>query len=120
MMRWLPAEEVLCEWAILGQSGQELYVWVVCTGPIRGNLHHSEDESPVVIRFEADGTVQGVERPGISAPWGTDMHKMFPVDVQEKYYRGLIYFKELTDHLHWRLEHPDEPPLIVLSATPRP
>jgi hypothetical protein len=120
MMSPLPPEEVLCEWEILGQSGQELYIWVTCEGPIRGNLQHSGGDTPAVIRLAADGTVQGVKLPGISSPWVTDMHKMFPLDVQEKYYRRLINFKELTDHLHWRLEHPDEPPLIVLSATPGP
>ena len=33
-LSYLPAEEVICEWDILGRSDQEVYVWAVCEGPV--------------------------------------------------------------------------------------
>ena len=115
--------EFLCEWEILGQSNQEIYVWTVCmtiasdasTG--RPSLHST---MPVVIHTQADGSVESVEIPRGGNDYAADIRRMFPPEAQEKYFEGLIHFQELTDHLNWRREHPEEPPLIVLSATPTP
>jgi hypothetical protein len=59
-----------------------------------------------------------VEIPGIH--YADDIRQMFPTDAQERYFDGLIHFQELTDHVRWRREHPEEPPLIILNATPTP
>ena len=115
--------EFLCEWEILGRSNQEIYVWTVCmtiasdasTG--RPSLHST---MPVVIHIQADGSVESVEIPGGGTHYAADIRRMFPADAAEKYFDGLIHFQELTDHLHWRREHPEEPPLIVLHANPTP
>ena len=117
------ADQFLCEWEILGRSNQEVYVWTVCmtiasdasTG--RPSLHST---MPVVIHIQAAGSVQSVEIPGGGTHYAADIRRMFPADAAEKYFDGLIHFQELTDHLNWRREHPEEPPLIVLSATPIP
>jgi hypothetical protein len=34
LLSFLPPEEVLCEWEILGRSDQKVYVWAVCTSII--------------------------------------------------------------------------------------
>ena len=117
------ADQFLCEWEILGRSSQEVYVWTVCmtiasdasTG--RPSLHST---MPVLIHIQADGSIQSVEIPGGGTNYSADIRRMFPADAAEKYFDGLIHFQELTDHLNWRREHPEEPPLIVLSATPTP
>jgi len=113
-------ESVLCEWEILGQSDQEVYVWAVCMSIFSvvstGLPYHAE--MPAVIHIGTDGAVQSVEIPGIH--YGPDIIRMFPPDAEEKYFDRLIHFQELTDHLNWRREHPEEPPLIVFSPTPTP
>jgi len=113
--------EFLCEWEILGRSDQEVYVWAVCmsifsAGVNSGLPYHAE--IPAVIHIGADGVVQNVEIPGGGSSYASDIRRMFPPEAQEKYFEGLIHFQELRDHLRWRREHPEEPPLIVLSATP--
>jgi hypothetical protein len=104
-----PPENTLCEWELLGRSGNEVYVWAIC-GEIFG--HRPSLESLVVIYTLDDGSVTGALR--------SEDRSMFPSSVQEKYFGGLIHFQELVDHLRWRQRHPEEPPLIVLSAPPIP
>ena len=104
-----PPESILCEWELLGRSGNEVYVWAIC-GEIFG--HRPSLESLVVIYTLDDGSVAGALR--------SEDRSMFPLNVQEKYFGGLIHFQELVEHLRWRQRHPEEPPLIVLSATPIP
>lgn len=58
----LPPEEVLCEWDILGRSGNDVYVWAVCRDKVGGG------SLPAVIHLETDGgAVQSVERAKIGA-----------------------------------------------------
>jgi hypothetical protein len=106
----LPPEEVLCEWEILGRSGNDVYVWAVCEGKL------TIVSLPVVIHLETDGAVQSVERP---INWSRDIPRLFPPDVIEKFahYQG-GRSGEMREHIEWRRTHPGEPPLIVLSATP--
>jgi len=117
--------EFLCEWEILGRSDQEIYVWAVCmsifsvfsVGDTKLPYHAG---IPAVIHIGTDGVVQNVEIPGGGSSYASDIRRMFPPEAQEKYFGGLIHFQELTDHLNWRREHPEEPPLIVFSPTPTP
>ena len=112
----LSPEEVVCEWEILGQSDKEIYVWAICTGTSGpGTL-----EDPAVIYIEEDGSVQTVKIPRGGTNYASDIREMFPIEAQEKYFSRVFHFKELTDHLYWRQDNPESPPLIVLSATPTP
>jgi len=109
----LPPDEVLCEWDILGRSGNDVYdvyVWAVCEGKL------TIVSLPVVIHLETDGAVQSVERP---INWSRDIPRLFPPDVIEKFahYQG-GRSGEMREHIEWRRTHPGEPPLNVLSATP--
>lgn len=115
-------DEFVCEWEILGQSNQEVYVWTVCMSIFSvgsaGLPYHIE--MPAVIYIGANGTVQSVEIPRGGSHYASDIHRMFPKDAQEKYFGKLIHFQELTDHLRWRREHPEEPPLIIIGIAPTP
>ena len=107
------SELALCEWDNLGQTNQEVYVWAVCE-----NLGGSSVSAPAVIHLGADGSIQNVENP---KHWNSDIPRMFPVDIQEKFndYR-FGRANELGKHLIFREKHPEVPPLIVLSNTPHP
>jgi len=122
-MSFLPPEEVLCEWEILGQSSQKVYVWAACAGTIAttsANGLFPKGEEPAVILLGIDGTVQNVEIPGAGTDYGPDIRRLFPPDVQGKIFNNLIDEGQLLDHLEWRRAHPEEPPWIVLLATPAP
>jgi hypothetical protein len=115
-----PPEEVICEWEILGRSGNEVYVWTVC-GAIRDNRVGLEGLA--IIYVGDNGTIQNVATSGAGGfAFPSEIRNAFSPDVQEKYFNGLIHFQELVDHLRWRQsqENWDEPPLIVINATPKP
>jgi hypothetical protein len=128
LLSFLPREEVICEWDILGRSDQKVYVWAVCTNiissgtsPISGTEIFSSPSIPAVIHLGEDGSVQSVEIPGAGSDYARDISRMFPLDVQEEFNR--YHFgraREMLEHAAWRRTHPEEPPLIVLSATPTP
>lgn len=109
-------ETVLCEWELLGQSGQEIYVWAFCqtTSSIP-----SAKSAPAVVYLGSDGAVQSVETPGDGSFYAPDVHRLFPPDVQEKIFTRLVDVERMRVHIDLRIEHP-EPPLIVLSATSVP
>lgn len=109
-----PIDSVICEWDILGRSEQKVYVYAICAS-VAGS-----DRFPVVIHFRADGTIQNVEIPGRALEWFPDINRMFPLEIQEKfsfYSAFSIRYTEILNHLRYRFDHPEEPPLIVLSAT---
>ncbi len=106
---------VLCEWSILGQSDQEIYVWAVCDSGERGS-------SPAVIYINADGSIQNVKAVNPDSTRGSQIRQLFPPNIQEKIFSNFISTvdEQLIIHLDWRRTHPEEPPLIVFSATPTP
>jgi len=114
--------EFLCEWEILGQSDQEVYVWTVCMSifSIEGVGVPYGGSVPAVIHIGTDGAVQSVKIPGGGTDYASDIRKMFPLDVQERIFNNLINYRQLSEHVEWRREHSEEPPLVVFSATPTP
>ena len=119
ILSYLPQEEVLCEWEILGRSGNDVYMWAVCRGKDSGG------SMPAVIQLESDGSVLSVETAtsttSNNSSWSENIVKLFPPDVREKfaYYNG-GRVKEMEEHIEWRRIHPEEPPLIILAGTPTP
>ena len=112
----------LCEWDILGRFEQKLYVWALCGLPGGGGA-----DIPAIIHINIDGSVQNVEVPSRGSTWKSDINKMFPNEVQEKFdrYTGNSNFygriREMIDHIKYRRQYPEEPPLVVLSSyTPIP
>ncbi len=104
--RYNPEEykDALCEWDILGQSGQEVYVWAACvaakyfTYPAMGFGVVGVEMNPAVIDLEMDGSIREVNVPGVEYDDSNqlpiyDLH-LFPLDVQEKlclhYFSGLV------------------------------
>lgn len=79
---------------------------------------------PAVIHINTDGSVQNVEVPSRGSTWESDINKMFPNGVQEKFdaYTGNSIFdgriKEMIDHIKYREQHPETLPLVVQSSTP--
>ncbi len=127
LLSFRPPEEVICEWELLGRSEQKVYVWAVCTNIISsgtsldGTEIFSSPSIPAVIHLGEDGSVQNVEIPGAGSDYARDISQMFPPDVQKEFNR--YHFgraREMLEHAAWRRTHPEEPPLIVLSATPMP
>ena len=116
LLSFLPPAEVLCEWEILGQSEQKVYVWAICEALGGG---HGAGTS-VVIHLDADGAIKSVEKTGSGSKRISNIRKMFPPDIQEIILNSLMNYRQLSDHLEWRQEHSAEPPLIVFSATPMP
>jgi hypothetical protein len=107
---------VLCEWDILGRSDQGVYVWAVCRAP------GGDDSRPAVIRLGMDGSIQEVEV--LKRSTSSNVDELFPKEVQEKFdiYTGNSLFvgrmKEIIDHINYRRQHPEEPPLVVQSFVP--
>ncbi len=80
----------LCEWDILGRSGQEVYVWAYCA--LRGG---ENGRLPAVIQLGSDGSVQSVKVPEINnSTWDSQILKMFPTVAREKFglYEGNSLF----------------------------
>jgi hypothetical protein len=115
-----PPEKVLCEWELSGQSGQEVYVWAVCkeTDPVAeiSQFFFPVASVPAVIYLGTDGAIQKVEIPEYGTNYLSDFRSMFPLVAQGR----IADIGKMEDHLEFRLTHPEEPPLIVLSATPTP
>lgn len=111
----------LCEWDILGRSGQEVYVWAWCATRGEGG-----GDRPAVIHLDTNGAIQKVTVPAINnSTWVSQIQAMFPEDVREKldlyYFNVCVYCgrpEELRIHLNYRKTHPEEPPLVVLLAMP--
>ena len=107
-------ENLHCEWDILARAGQDVYVWALC-GSSKGT-----DMRPAVIHLRSDGSVRSVEILERGHP--LDVDRLFPEEAQVKFrfYQGNSAFdgrlKEMLDHLYYRETHPEEPPLLVLSA----
>ena len=107
-----PEKPTICEWEILGQAENQMYVWAICSKWGGG----SPFEGLAIIRIEDDGARLSAETMGIGGfGFPSQIREMFPPEVQERYFGGLIHFQELVDHLRWRQSHPEasEPPLIV-------
>jgi phosphate/sulfate permease len=107
-------ENAICEWDILGRSGQEVYVWARCSTP--GTSFYGEKTA--VIRLDADGSIQNVEVPATGASWKSDTLRLFPVDILAKFglYPLSERMTEIISHFYYRQSHPEEPPLIIFSV----
>ena len=122
-LSYLPPEDVLCEWEILGQSRLEVYAWAVCLGlPPKGRseLYAPTASIPAVIHLGLDGSVQSVELPMDNRRnYVEGIREIFPEDVRERISKRAINFGPLSNHVRERRKNPG-PPLIVLLATPQP
>ena len=80
-------------------------------------------EGLIRVSIGEDGSIEGVATAGTGGMGiPSEIRKMFPPAVQERYFKGQIHFQELVDHLRWRQMpgHREEPPLIVTGLTSTP
>jgi hypothetical protein len=109
-------KEGLCEWTILGVTGNEVYVYTLCqaTGRIKTAM-----SVPAVVYLRENGAIEGVliPRPGIDYP--KDVESLFPPEVQDIIYGRKSGGIASSEHLRARIEN-SGPPLIVVLGTPMP
>ncbi|MBN2066216.1 MAG: hypothetical protein JW771_05355 [Candidatus Thermoplasmatota archaeon] len=106
----------------MGQSGLELYLWAICSSTMPFGKFDEKDlfpyyETPALILHTEEGNIEAVKIPGAGTYYARDIRAMFPVDVQERIFNRLIDTRSLSEHLDFRREHSEVPPLIVLEAT---
>lgn len=112
----LSSDQALCEWDILGRSGQVIYVWAVCQDTTENG---SAASVPVAIHTDKNSVILEIEIPDDGTKYADDILEMFPAHVRERfdlYNSGKA--GEMLEHLEFRKEHPNVPPLIVLNAPP--
>ena len=109
--------DAICEWEILGQSNQEVYVWSLCQ--ITNLEIGSAASVPAVIHLGNDGSIEKVQIPGDGTQYGIDIRKMFPSELQEQIITQSVSIDEMWSHIQSRHKNP-EPPLIVLSGVSLP
>ena len=114
----------ICEWDILGRSGQEVYVWAYCI-----HENYAYDHKPAAIYLNADGSIQQIKA---ARYWMGDRgivmsneNELFPADVISKldlYWKDYSNFtgrpEEIKNYLYYRLANPGTLPWVVLLGTP--
>jgi len=113
----LQTSDAICEWNILGQEKQEVYVWAMCQ--ITNLEIDSAASVPAVIHLGNNGSIEKVQIPGDGTQYGIDIRKMFPPELHDKIFEQSVGIDELWSHLELRQKNP-ELPLIVLSGVSLP
>lgn len=116
-------DEGLCEWSILGQRQQQVYVWAMCQ--IQPPAGISGKSVPVVIRLSDAGNIVEVRIPRDGINYAEDIETFFPPNIQEiilNFETLKKYFDphEADEHLALRWENPSILPMIVEKETPLP
>ncbi len=111
----------ICEWTILGQSKEEVYLWALCKSSPSGPAM----SGPAVIVLGSKGDIQRVKVPGDGAAYSRDVRRFFPKEVQEKvfsFYTTPSMHKALGSegYFNERFSNHDLPPRIVILGTPLP
>jgi hypothetical protein len=108
----------VCEWEILGQAAQDVFVWAVCQGnsPSSGPTGVS---APAVIHLAVDGQIESITAPRDGTLYSQDVAALFPAELHERIFNYTLS-PEMERHLQTRIDHPETPPLIVLTGTPVP
>jgi hypothetical protein len=113
------SETGFCEWEILGQLGQEVYVWALCQ--IRLLEPGTAGSVPAVIYLTPDGKIKNVAIPGNGVDYGPDIEKLFPPDIQPLVVSlpmgGNQYIQQAMEHIAQRRADPSIPPMIVEAGT---
>lgn len=120
-----PRDTIWCEWELMDKSEQKINVWAVCMTSVTsakvGNYYFAAASIPAIINISPDGGVQSVEIPKYGPEYMIDFFKLFPngawKKLQNDAWGNLPNAEAMEKHLHWRMIHPAEPPLVVLNAT---
>jgi hypothetical protein len=112
------ARKGLCEWEILGQSKNEVYVWAMCQ--VSDSSEGAAMSAPAVIYLMKDGSIDKVKVPRDGSLYVGDIRKMFPKELQEKILsQSISTLDKMWSHIQLRHTNP-EPPLIVGSGVSLP
>lgn len=101
-----------CEWEILGQEGQEVYLWAICQ--VAGNPNGSATSAPVVVTLANYGGIEWVDMPRDGTLYGEDIRAMFPKKLHNNIFDQDVDVEGMWTHIQSRHANP-EPPLIVLE-----
>jgi len=124
MERWMEYEralslellgttESICEWVVLGQAAQEVYVWAECQ--INYLVIGTATSVPAVLYLGKDGRIERVQIPGDGTRYPVDIRNMFPPELLEQIFSMSVDTEAMWSHLQLRHKNP-QPPLIVLSG----
>ena len=104
----------LCEWEIMGQKGNEVYVYATCQVH---NPNGTGSGGPAVIRLGKDGTILEVEMP--NEGWG-NLKELFPQDIVTLILKNDFHGRQTWDRIQQRQKDSSILPLIVEQGTPMP
>jgi hypothetical protein len=107
--------EGVCEWAELGRSAREVYVWAYCTGYLPGGIRTAASV-PAVMTLADDGRPTAVRVPGDGSLFEAGVRSLFPAEVQALILGGALYqttIPALEQHALQRLASPQLPPLAA-------
>ena len=106
-----------CEWEILGQDGQEVYLWAICQ--VAGDPEGTATSAPVVVTLANFWGFTRVDMPRDGTLYGEDIRTMFPADLQNIIFNQDVDVDSMWAHIQSRHANP-EPPLIELAGSPLP
>ncbi len=108
----LPSDK-LCEWDIIAQRGNIIYVWAFCA-----DVNGQGSSGPVVINIRPTG---GIEK-SICPLVFDDYKTLFPDELYDEVitYRERFDLDKAWRHLEVRFQDRTIPPLIVVNGTPLP
>ncbi len=103
-------DRAVCEWDILGQEANAVYLWVVCFGYYR-QAGMGETAASLPVRVEVDAQQAAVRAilPRDGADYAPSVREMFPPELAQ---RALAYdAAAVARRAESRLKRPDLPPL---------
>jgi hypothetical protein len=112
----LSQDRGLCEWVILGQQGNDVYVWAVCQ--VEASSSGAATSAPAVIRLAGDGGLSEVVMP--EEGWG-NIDALFPEGLLDGIYDSATAgLPDAMRHIDLRRGDPSIPPQIVLDGVQLP
>ena len=115
--KFLPGTEGMCEWEILGEQGDKIYVWAVCQ--VKFSLNGAATSAPAVIYLKEDGEIKDVKMPRDGTQYASDIRDLFPSELHGKVLSNTVDTNTMWLHIQKRHRNP-EPPLIVLAGSELP
>jgi len=101
----LSRDSGLCEWALWGQKGNQVYVWAECQ-----NDEGTATSAPAVVVLGQDGHITAVIMP--DEGWG-NIKELFPEPVWKRILNNEFDAVVAMEHIQLRRADPSIPPLIV-------
>ena len=95
----------LCEWALWGQKGDQVYVWAECQ-----NDAGTATSAPAVIFLGEESRITAVVMP--DEGWG-NLKELFPEPVLKRILDNEFDAVAAMEHIQLRRADPSIPPLII-------